>query len=847
MVMAGKHEAAVATAESLLDSPELMPYACELLAICFRAQGKLEEAQAQLRKAVATNSKVASFHLNLGNVLQDMGRIDASISSYRRALRLFPGYAEAQNDLGTAYYQKGWVDEAMDCYRKSIKLNPRHGIAHANLASALRKAFRLKEARTHLMAELACRSKAGMRTISDTVLGWFLRAIPGRSGSMEQRLYCLARSRLASGDATLAERICDEVLANGRARCEALQLKLEILRDRREFPLLVEVAGNFGDTCRQRPGIRLVEAEALVALGRVDEAEAKYRQLIGIRAADAKARIGLGRLLLDAGNSDEALKVLEPLAGRDATSPEGWCLLGRAQRDARDYSSAESSLRRALELEPEHFGSLKTLGGLLRRRNALLEAEQCFRRAISQRSEDMDVRLRLGRVLLEQGRPDDAIAVWAEALQVDPGDWRPYNDIGTVFLLASRRDEARKYFEQSLERNPDSVEVLLNLARMNMETGDVVPMREFVDRAKAIAPGDVRVINAEGSAHIEQFGRDGLAEAEKIFRRVLSISPDYAPASMNLGGVLLQMGALAEGWTRYEARRELPEFGRAHAQVPLPDWQGRESGEKAVLVYQEQGIGDEMMYASCLEDLRKDVPYVTLLCSKKLEVLLGRSFPEIRTMGVDMPDIPGIVRSLDRGPRVKVAIGSLPRHYRKSLDDFPPHKGYLRPDAGKTARWKQALEALGAGKKVGLAWTGGFTWTGGMQRSMTLEMLKPLLAVPGCRFISLEYKDCQPEIAEFAAKHGMRVEWWREAIDDYDETAALVAALDEVVSVCTAVVHLGGALGRPVHVLAPFRPAWRYNMVEGGMPWYPSVRVYRQHSRGDWAPVVAEIARELVS
>lgn len=847
MVMAGKHEAAVAIAESLPDAPELMPYACELLGICLRAQGKLEEAQAQLRKAVAADSKVASFHLNLGNVIQDMGRIDASISSYRRALRIFPRYAEAQNDLGTAYYQKGWVDEAIDCYRKSIRLNPRHGIAHANLASALRKIFRLKEARTHLMAELACRVKAGVLGAWGTVLGRFMRSIPGRTGSMEQRFCSLARARLVCGDVGLAERICDEVLATGRAKCEALLLKLGILQGRLDFAASIVLVEQHAESCRRVAEVRIFEAEALAATGRSRDAEALYRDLTKIQAVEVEAAIGLGRLLLDSGNEADSLKLLEEVAQKRYASAEVWYLLGRARRSARLYAAAESALRRALELDPEHFGALKVLGGLLRRRNVLVESEQIFRKAIALNPEDMDVRLRFGRVLLEQARADDAIAAWTEAQQIEPDDWRPYNDIGTVYLLLGRRDDARKYFEQSLKRKPDSIEVLLNLSRMSLETGDVVSLRELVARAKAVDPTDVRVITAEASAQVEEFGVQARDSAEPIFRKALSISPDYSPARVGLSALLLQSGSLEEGWSLYESRRELLEFVRAHAQVPLPDWQGRRAGDKSVLVYQEQGLGDELMYSSCLEDLRRDVPNVTLLCSRKLEALLARSFPEIRIKGADMPDIPSVVGSQTECPRAKVAIGSLPHFYRNSLSDFPAHRGYVRADEQKVAGFRARLEALGVVRKVGLAWTGGLTWTGGRQRSMSLETLLPILKLPDCRFVSLEYKDCENEVAEFAASHGIRIEWWREAIDDYDETAALVAALDEVVSVCTSVVHLGGALGRPVRVLAPFRPAWRYNMVEGGMPWYPSVRVYRQHTRGDWGPVVEEIARDMGS
>jgi hypothetical protein len=124
---------------------------------------------------------------------------------------------------------------------------------------------------------------------------------------------------------------------------------------------------------------------------------------------------------------------------------------------------------------------------------------------------------------------------------------------------------------------------------------------------------------------------------------------------------------------------------------------------------------------------------------------------------------------------------------------------------------------------------------------MPLERLAPILAAPGCRFVSLQYGDCAAEIAAFADKSGIALPHWQEAIDDYDETAALVTALDQVVSVCTSVIHLGGSLGRPVWVMVPAIPEWRYGFAGERLPWYPTVRLFRQARTGDWDPLIARV------
>ena len=182
---------------------------------------------------------------------------------------------------------------------------------------------------------------------------------------------------------------------------------------------------------------------------------------------------------------------------------------------------------------------------------------------------------------------------------------------------------------------------------------------------------------------------------------------------------------------------------------------------------------------------------------------------------------------------------------RNRQEDFPRHGGYLRAAPDRTAAWKARLAALGPGLKVGLSWQGGTQLSRSALRSLTLDRLLPVLRVDGVHFVDLQYTDTARERAALERERGISVVHWPEAITDYDETAALVAALDLVVSVCTAVVHLTGALGRPAWVMTPFSPEWRYGRAGGSMAWYPSVRLIRQTGYGVWEPVIATVAEQL--
>jgi hypothetical protein len=279
-----------------------------------------------------------------------------------------------------------------------------------------------------------------------------------------------------------------------------------------------------------------------------------------------------------------------------------------------------------------------------------------------------------------------------------------------------------------------------------------------------------------------------------------------------------------------------------HDRFAAPDWDGASLSGHTLLYYAEQGLGDHIMYASCLPDLLPRAERIVVECEPRLATLFRRSFPQAVVHGN---------RQLDdgrwsemHGADVKLSCASAPRFLRRSAEDFPDHRGYLAADPAKVEKWKSRLAALGPERRIGLSWRGGVQRTGRAWRSLEPAALMPLLRVPGFRFISLQYDAQEAELARLR-ESGVDVQHWPEAIDDYDETAALVCALDVTVSVCTAVIHLAGALGRPVWILAPLTPDARYGLTGTRMRWYPSARMFRQDSFGDWGAVVARVADQL--
>jgi hypothetical protein len=244
------------------------------------------------------------------------------------------------------------------------------------------------------------------------------------------------------------------------------------------------------------------------------------------------------------------------------------------------------------------------------------------------------------------------------------------------------------------------------------------------------------------------------------------------------------------------------------------------------------------MFAGCLPQLIAAAGECVLECSPKLVKLFSRSFPEVVVREAAQPDA---------GDRfdAQIALGSLPKYWRKSIAEFPGHRGYLHADAAKTASWRKRLNGIGQGLKIGISWRGGTEKTRGYMRSIPLRNWGEILRVPGAHFVDLQYTDCGDEVAAAASAFGVTIHQWDGVRDDIDETAALVAGLDLVISVCTTLIHLGGALGKPVWVLTPYSPEWRYGIRGETMPWYPSVRLFRQSRFGEWEPVIHDVAKSL--
>jgi hypothetical protein len=392
-----------------------------------------------------------------------------------------------------------------------------------------------------------------------------------------------------------------------------------------------------------------------------------------------------------------------------------------------------------------------------------------------------------------------AYSLLERACKASPEKSALWSNLGMCALGCMDHDLAIQHLRQALKLDNRNSSAMNNLALAYVNKGDPIMAIQWGEKARELRGDDPALMETLGYAN-------------------------------------LMLGRWEAGWEGFEGSLG-GKIRRPRSYHGEPYWDG--SPVKTLVVRGEQGIGDEISFASVYGDVQAE--NVVIECDKRLEGLFQRSFP-YPVVGTrfreEIPWADGL--QID----AHVLSGSLCRYYRKQDKDFPG-KAYLVADPERRIQWRALLDSMGKRPKIGIAWTGGRHNTHSTRRSLSLEDLLPILRMDA-DFVSLQYKDPRREIAEFEATHGIRIHHWARAAEavDYDETAALVAELDVVVSVQTAVVHLAGALGKECRVLVPAKPHWRYGMSKDRMPWYESVRLYRQKG-GDWATPITKIASEL--
>ena len=582
------------------------------------------------------------------------------------------------------------------------------------------------------------------------------------------------------------------------------------------------------------PDFAAIEAahDSLLSLERQSEA---LQLLTSVAQRDDCPEALGGRLAsehLRAGDMARALEVIDRQLLRYPDSVSllhlGGVILQRTGR----LSQAVDKLERASMLDPRNVAVLSDLGATRRALGQDEEALDNFQLAAHYNPQYANVQENLIFELHRQKRRADADSECCAWVARAPDNANAWFWKGKLAEEDDEIEVAAAAFEKALSLAPESVPILTNLGLVRVRQGRAGEAVELQRKAALLAPADAGIHLNLGFAM--QCAGD-IEAALKQYALSLELDPTDGTAQLHVSIAQLTDGDFEHGWTHYD-KRWLRDTASAR-RPRLPEWQGEPLHGKRLLVWGEQGLGDQIMFASCLPEIARQADSCILECDPRLESLFRRSFDGCHVQGgATQSDLEQL---LDQFPcDVHVAIGSLPTFTRRSRSAFPHHSGYLRPDAALRDHWSELLTELPGRLKVGLSWQGGLPKTRQRLRSQPLASWAPILKTPNIDFVNLQYTPCANELAEVEKTLGVRVWHWQDAIDDLDQMAALISQLDVVITVCNTAAHFSGALNTPAWVLTPYIPEWRYLAKGSQMPWYPSVTLFRQANPSGWEAAI---------
>jgi tetratricopeptide (TPR) repeat protein len=512
----------------------------------------------------------------------------------------------------------------------------------------------------------------------------------------------------------------------------------------------------------------------------------------------------------------------------DPGHADAWALLAETCLFQGKFAEAEAGYRHTLALRPGQANDHANLGVALAQQGKLADAVPHYREALRQQSDHVSALCNLGAALTDLDQPDEAVACLRQALYLDPAFLRALYNLGRALLIQDRPDEAEAPLREALRLQPDYARAYADLGIVLMKQGRHDEAVAHLRRAVTLQPDDAKAYNSLGVALKEQ-GK--LTEAVTCLQEALRVEPGYAEAHKNLALVWLQHGDYERGWPEYEWRWRCKEF--VPPKYAQPRWDGSDLKGRTVLLHTEQGLGDTIQFIRYAPLLQQRGGRVVVAAQPALVSLLSRcpGVDQVAARGVTLP-------SFD----VYVPLLSLPALFGTTLATVPAEVPYLAADERLVKHWRRELAAL-PGFKVGIVWQGSPGYGGDRERSTRLACFEPLARLPGVNLLSLQ----KGAGSEQLAAAPFPVTAIGERLDDWANTAAVVQALDLLITVDTGVAHLAGALDVPVWVALPLAPDWRWLLDREDSPWYPAMRLFRQTEWGRWEPVFARLADALRS
>ena len=577
-------------------------------------------------------------------------------------------------------------------------------------------------------------------------------------------------------------------------------------------------------------------------IGRLLEVEQLCRLVLQKVPHQVDAMQLLAALLSQRGQYTKAVQLLQEAIGQAPGHAHMHNNLGIALHQLGKFHEAVLEFNKAIQIRPDFAKAHNNLGVVLMKLGYLDKAITACRQAIRLEDDFKEAYNNLGLVLKKKGDLGNAIESYEKAVNLDPEYAGALSNLGMALIAQGRFKGAVKNLQKAVSLVPDSAEFRDNLGILFNRQGRFEEAVSASEKAIAMRPSFVEAHNNLGTALME-LGR--FSDANTAFEKAIAIDTECAEAHHNRSLVLLLTAQFEQGWEEYEWRWRHAGFSTPLRPFSQQWWNGSVEGVAKLLVWAEQGIGDEVQFSGFIRHILSQGIHVVVECDRRLVPLLRRSFPG--TIVVERSDPPA---SLLKDPSIthQIPMVSIPRVLGLSPNSMCFQNPFMVPDEKQRDRFRSEYKVDGAPVLVGISWRSGNSQEG-PKRSIGLECWGPVLKVGGARFVNLQYGECSRELQAAYERFGVEIlkDERINPLRDLESFAAQVAAMDLVISVDNSTVHFAGALGVEVWTMLPTTPDWRWGLEGDRTRWYPTMRLFRQAERGEWKPIISRVAKELTS
>ena len=589
---------------------------------------------------------------------------------------------------------------------------------------------------------------------------------------------------------------------------------------------------------------RLDQAVAFHQAGQLSKAERLYQQVLADNPRNADALHLLGVVAYQVGRHEIAVNLITHAIEIDPQQVEAYNNLGIVFKEQKKSEKSIQTYHKAIEINPDHAEAHYNLGNAYQEQGKSEKSIQAYHKAIKIQPDYAEVYNNLGIVFKEQGKLEKSIQAYHKAIEIKPNYAEAYNNLGNAYQGQGKSEKSIQAYHKAIEIKPNYMQVYNNMGNAYQEQGELELAIQAYHKAIKIQPTHIEAYNNMGNAYQEQ---GELKPAIQAYHKAIKIQPNFAEAHNNLGQILLLLGNFHQGWEEYEWRWQCRNSPAGERNFPQPLWNGSNLHGKSILVWTEQGIGDEIMFANLLDSLKKIGTNIIVECEKRLVPFFQRSFPEIQFAPRENPPNS---RLLNSDIDYQIPIGSLGQWLRTDEDSFKQNRqSYLTTCAEKSEQIQKRYKSLADDNiLVGISWKSiGIKQRQTLSKSTALKDWTSILSQRDCHFINLQYGDTEPELEQFQAVTGLRIYHDQEIdpLQNLDDFAAQVSALDLVISTSNTTAHIAGALGKRVWTLLPYMPDWRWMLNRNDTLWYPCMRLFRQHTIGDWNDVFQRVGLAL--